>query len=66
MRLFLVIISLGCITPAAWATSYPPLAPPAVHEEFTALEGIKFRDVNGTSTPLSIPKSWKLISVSTG
>ena len=66
MRRFLVITMILCITPVACATSYPPLVPPPVHEELTSVEGIKFRDAKGTSTPLSIPKSWKLISVSTG
>lgn len=66
MRQFLVIMTILFIAPSAWATSYPPLVPPTVHEEFTPVEGIKFRDAKGTNTPLSIPKSWKLISVSTG
>ena len=66
MRLFLVITMILFITPVAWATSYPLPAPPPVHEEFTSVEAIKFRDAKGTSTPLSIPKSWKLISVSNG
>jgi len=66
MHLFLAITMTLFITPVVWATSYPPIVPPVVHEEFTTLEAIKFRDAKGTSTPLSIPKSWKLISVSTG
>jgi hypothetical protein len=37
-----------------------------VLEEFTSVEAIKLRDAQGTSTPPSIPKSWKLISVSNG
>lgn len=66
MRLFLVIMTIVFIAPAARATSYPPLAPPAGHEESTSVEAIKFREAKGTTTPLSLPKSWKLISVSTG
>ena len=66
MRLFLAITMIVFITPLVWATSYPLPAPPPVPEEFTALEGIKFRDAKGTSAPLAIPKSWKLISVSNG
>ena len=66
MRLFVAVTMILFIITAAWATSYPLPAPPAVHEEFTSVEAIKFRDAKGTSTPLSVPKSWKLISVSTG
>ena len=66
MRLFLAMTMILFITSVAWATSYPLPVPPAVHEEFTSVEAIKFRDAKGTSTPLSIPKSWKLISVSNG
>ena len=66
MRLFLAITMIVFITPFAWATSYPLPAPPPVPEEFTSVESIKFRDSHGTNTPPSIPKSWKLISVSNG
>ena len=66
MRLFLAITMILLVTSVAWATSYPLPVPPAVHEEFTSVEAIKFRDAKGTGTPLSIPRSWKLISVSTG
>jgi hypothetical protein len=66
MRLAIIIITSLCITPVAWAVSYPPHVPAAVLEEFTTVEAIKFRDAQGTSTPPAIPKSWKLISVSTG
>jgi hypothetical protein len=37
-----------------------------VLEEFISLEAVKFRDYQGTNTLPSIPKSWKLISVSNG
>jgi len=66
MRIFLAITMTVFITPVAWATSYPLPAPPPVLEEFTAVEAVKFRDAQGTVNPKSIPKSWKLISVSTG
>jgi len=66
MRLSLVITLILTLASVARATSYPPITPPAVHEEFTSVEAIKFRDAKVTSAPLSIPKSWKLISVSTG
>jgi len=66
MQLSIIITLILIITPVAWATSYPPIVPPVVHEELTTVEAIKFRDAKGTSTPLAIPKSWKLISVSTG
>ncbi len=66
MRLTLCIITFLLISNSAWATSYPPNFPPAVLEELSYVEAIKFRDAKGTCIPLSIPKSWKLISVSTG
>jgi hypothetical protein len=66
MRLFLVITMFLLTTPVAWAASYPPHVPAAVLEEFTSVEAIKFRDVHGTGSSPSIPKSWKLISVSEG
>ena len=66
MQLFLAITMTLLITPVVWATSYPLPVPPPVHEEFTSVEAVKFREAKGTSTPLSIPKSWKLISVSNG
>ena len=66
MRLFIIIIISLFTTPVAWAVSYPPHVPPAVLEEFTSVETIKFRDAQGTSPTPAIPKSWKLISVSSG
>ncbi len=33
-------------------------------EKNPTLEKIKLEDVNGSSKPLSIPKTWKLVSVS--
>jgi hypothetical protein len=52
--------------PVARATSYPIAVPQPVLEEFTAVDAIKFRETQGAVTSSSIPKSWKLISVSTG
>jgi hypothetical protein len=66
MRLLLGITMFLFTTPVAWAASYPPHVPAAVLEEFTSVEAIKFRDAHGTGTSPSIPKSWKLISVSEG
>lgn len=66
MRLALIIITSLFITTAAWAVSYPQHVPPAVFEKFTSVDAIKFRDIQGTSPAPSIPKTWKLISVSTG
>jgi hypothetical protein len=66
LRLPLIIIMFLCTTPIAWAVSYPPHDPSAVIEEVTTVKAIKFHEVQGTSTPLPIPKSWKLISVSPG
>jgi hypothetical protein len=64
MRQSIILIVL-LITTTAYAVSYPVQFPKGL-EEFTAIEGIKFQDAHGTSNPPSIPKSWKLISVSSG
>jgi hypothetical protein len=61
----LIIFILILIASAAYAVSYPPKFPQK-HEEFAAIEGIKLKDAQGTFNPLSIPRSWKLISVSSG
>ncbi len=66
MRLLLVVSAFLFTTPVAWALSIPPHVPPAEPEEFTSVESFKFRDAQGTSLSPSIPKSWKLISVSNG
>jgi hypothetical protein len=62
-RLFILTVLL--MTPAAHAVSYPPQFPKGL-EEFATIDAIKFQDAHGTSNPPSIPKSWKLISVSSG
>ena len=64
MRLTIFLATL-LITGAAQATSYVPQFPKGL-EQFTTIEGIKFKDASGTNNPPSIPKSWKLISVSSG
>ena len=64
MRLLIILTAL-IITATAHATSYPVQIPKGL-EEFTAIEGIRFKDAHGTTNPPSIPKSWKLISVSNG
>lgn len=64
MRIFIIVVSL-LITTTAHAVSYPVQFPKGL-EEFTTIEGIKFQDAHGTVSPPSIPKAWKLISVSTG
>jgi hypothetical protein len=66
MRQLLIITLFLFTTPVAWALSVPPHVPPAEIEEFTSVEAIKFRETQVTGTPPSIPKSWKLISVSNG
>lgn len=67
MRRSLLIIIPLFTTSLAWGVSVPPHSPPPVaHEELISVDSIKFRDAQGTSTPPSIPKSWKFISVSTG
>ena len=50
---------------AAQAVSYPVQFPKGL-EEFTTIEPIKFQEAHGTINPPSIPKSWKLIGVSSG
>jgi hypothetical protein len=64
MRLWIILAAL-LITTTAHAVSYPVQIPKGV-EEFTTIEGIKIQDAHGTVNPPSIPKSWKLICVSTG
>jgi hypothetical protein len=64
MRLSIILAAL-LITATANATSYPVQFPKGL-EEFTAIEGIRFKDAQGTGNLPSIPKSWKLISVSSG
>src|ERR1700681_2704343 len=64
MRLSIILTTL-LITTTAHAVSYPVQFPKGL-EEFTTIEGIKFQDAHGTVNPPSIPKSWKLISVSSG
>jgi hypothetical protein len=64
MRLSIILIVL-LITTTAYAVSYPVQFPKGL-EEFATIEGIKFHDAHGTVSPPSIPKSWKLISVSNG
>lgn len=60
-----IILIVLLIAPTAHAVSYPVQFPKGL-EEFTTIEGIKFQDAHGTVNPPSIPKSWKLISVSGG
>ncbi len=64
MRL-LIVLTVFLITATVHAVSYPVEFPKGL-EEFTTIEGIKFKAAKGTSNPPSIPKSWKLISVSNG
>ena len=64
MRLWIMLAAILTAT-AAHAVSYPVQFPKGL-EEFTTIEGIKFQDAHGTVNPPSIPKSWKLISVSNG
>ncbi|MRR56367.1 MAG: hypothetical protein EG822_18015 [Deltaproteobacteria bacterium] len=64
MRLSIVLVAL-LIAGTAQATSYVPQFPQGL-EQFTTIEGIKFNDASGKHNPPSIPKSWKLISVSNG
>jgi hypothetical protein len=60
-----IILMVLLIASTASAVSYPPRLPQRP-EEFTTIEGIKLKDAQGTFNPLSIPRSWKLISVSSG
>jgi hypothetical protein len=66
MRIFIFISFLMFTSQVAWAVSVPQHVSPIAVEEFTAVEAIKFRDTQSTANSTSIPKSWKLISVSTG
>lgn len=66
MRLFFATAVIVFSTPLAWATSYPLPVPPPTSEEFISVEAVKFRDVQGANNFPAIPKSWKLISVSSG
>jgi hypothetical protein len=60
------MLAILLISPAAFAVSYPSSIQKEPLEEVTTIEGIKFQDAHGTINPPSIPKSWKLISVSNG
>ncbi len=60
-----IILPLLALATAAHAVSYPVQFPKGL-EEFTTIEGIRFKDARGTNNPPSIPKSWKLIAVSSG
>jgi hypothetical protein len=53
------------IATTAFAVSYPVQFPKGP-EEFTTIEAIRLQDAHGTVNPPSIPKTWKLISVSNG
>ncbi len=66
MRIFLSTAMILLISSVTWAVSVPPHLPAAALEEFATLEPVKFRDIQGANTFPAIPKSWKLISVSTG
>jgi hypothetical protein len=67
MRILFFIFLATFTAPVAWAVSVPPpQTPPLVHEELISVEAIKFREAQGTNTSPSIPKGWKLISVSAG
>jgi hypothetical protein len=60
-----ILLATFLIAATAYAVSYPVQLPKGL-EEFATIEGIKFKDAQGAVNPPSIPKSWKLISVSTG
>jgi len=61
----LIIFAVLLISSFAYAVSYPPESPER-YENSSTLEKMKLNDAQGTVRPLSIPKSWKLISVSNG
>ena len=64
MRKSIILVVL-LIASTAYAVSYPPKFPQRP-EEFITIEWIKLEEAQGTFNPLSIPRSWKLISVSSG
>ena len=66
MRYVMVFVLFLFAAPVALAVSVPPHVPPPVLEEFISVDAMKLRDVQGTNAAPSIPKSWKLISVSDG
>ena len=66
MKLYLIFASL-CMATAAHGVSYPLQTPKDTSpEDYTVIEGMRLQDARGASTPPSIPKSWKLIAVSSG
>jgi hypothetical protein len=65
MKTLALMLPALLLAPAAHAVSYPVQFPAGL-EEFTTIEGISFQDTRGEKNPPSIPKTWKLISVSTG
>jgi hypothetical protein len=64
MRFWIITAALLAAT-TAQAVSYPVQFPKGL-EEFTTIEGIRFQDARGIVNPPSIPKSWKLVGVSSG
>ena len=60
-----IMLAVLLMAPAVFAVSYPPQFPKGL-EEFATIEGIRFQEAHGTVNPPSIPKSWKLVSVSSG
>ncbi len=65
MKFYMIIAAL-CMATTAYGVSYPFQSPKSP-EDSTSIEGIRIQDARGAgSTPPSIPKSWKLIAVSSG
>jgi hypothetical protein len=63
MRILILMLTVLVVSSTTYAVSYFP-GRLIASENAPTLEKLKLEDVNGASKPLSIPKSWKLVSVS--
>lgn len=62
----IVVIAGILLAAAAGAVSVPPPQAPKPAEDVVTVEGIRLRDIIGAEALPSIPRTWKLISVSPG
>ena len=66
LKLAIIIAFLFTVS-AAGAVSYPgPASPKLPDDSVTQVESIKLNELNGANGLPAIPKTWKLISVSSG
>ncbi|BCS52479.1 hypothetical protein [Geobacter sp. SVR] len=66
MKIMIIILACLVLVPMARGVSFPPPVPPPVVDERTAMETLKLHDLMTAHIPPSIPRSWKLISVTSG